>query len=279
MITKADLTIQNELIGTCLRQIRENRNYTQEKIAKILKVTKFTVSQIETGTRNPTSELLQEIINKLELSPYELSNLKKAYYENKDSDTPEELKLISSIDKEPSLQEKCDSIHVVADIPLEMNGINRNNVFLMMLIKSFKKIIDLQHNVKYIYWTSSSTETEVNNFLLFIKENEIPIDFIKKTFVVVFAPEELLLFSHGIYVENGNTYGKLVIDYKNGSKLVSLADKTVAKIYRFLQGKYDSLNIPNRSNRPDIERYRVFIPDDNCKLVEVKDNESVEPIN
>ncbi len=52
------------MIGKVIRYVRKTKNLSQEDLASILKMNRTTLGNYETGTRNPTFEIIEKIINK-----------------------------------------------------------------------------------------------------------------------------------------------------------------------------------------------------------------------
>jgi len=54
-------------LGTALRKIRRERDYTQEGFAKLLGISRSFLSEIETGRKNPSVQQLQDISMELQI--------------------------------------------------------------------------------------------------------------------------------------------------------------------------------------------------------------------
>ena len=62
------MNINYELIGLRIRQIRKERNLSQEELAELSDVSARFISMIETGRKNPSLKVLCEIAGGLEIS-------------------------------------------------------------------------------------------------------------------------------------------------------------------------------------------------------------------
>jgi transcriptional regulator with XRE-family HTH domain len=62
-------------LGNAIRESREARELTQEELAAAAKITVRTLSQIETGTANPTWATVDEIASALGISIADLAKL------------------------------------------------------------------------------------------------------------------------------------------------------------------------------------------------------------
>lgn len=57
------------LSGTRLREVRKNANLTQEQLAKLLNVSKVTVSGYENGIRVPSLKIFNDMLDVLDVEP------------------------------------------------------------------------------------------------------------------------------------------------------------------------------------------------------------------
>ncbi len=55
-------------LGEKIRQLRKERNLTQEKLAELAKIDPKSVIQIESGKRNPTLKTIGKIANTFKIS-------------------------------------------------------------------------------------------------------------------------------------------------------------------------------------------------------------------
>ena len=63
------MPITKQELGNRLRQLRENRGYTQEVVAAVLGISRSAVVQLEAGNRNLDSVELMTLANELVLTP------------------------------------------------------------------------------------------------------------------------------------------------------------------------------------------------------------------
>jgi transcriptional regulator with XRE-family HTH domain len=66
-------------LGKAIRESREAREMTQENLAGVAKITVRTLSQIETGTANPTWATVDEIAGALGISIADLAKLSEKH--------------------------------------------------------------------------------------------------------------------------------------------------------------------------------------------------------
>lgn len=59
-------------LGSRIKELRKERNFTQEKFAELINIEPQSLSNIERGKFAPSIETLQKIANVLEVQPYEL---------------------------------------------------------------------------------------------------------------------------------------------------------------------------------------------------------------
>ncbi len=60
------------MLGKRIKEIRQRRNFTQEKLAEMASIEIPSLSNIENGKNYPNHETLQKIANALSVNPYEL---------------------------------------------------------------------------------------------------------------------------------------------------------------------------------------------------------------
>ena len=63
-----------KLLGKKIKEIRKNKNFTQEKMAELIGIEPASLSNIENGKYYPTAENLEKIIKILDVTPSELYN-------------------------------------------------------------------------------------------------------------------------------------------------------------------------------------------------------------
>ena len=56
------------IVGEMIRDLREDRNYTQKEFAQMLNITPGCLSKYETGRSQPSLQLLIQIADKLDVS-------------------------------------------------------------------------------------------------------------------------------------------------------------------------------------------------------------------
>lgn len=61
-----------EIIGNVLRELRENKNLTQEQLSGLAVLDRTHYSKLERGLRVPTIETLFKIAQALEMKPHEI---------------------------------------------------------------------------------------------------------------------------------------------------------------------------------------------------------------
>ena len=66
-----------KLVGVQLRLIREEKGFTQEKLAELVGIAHGRISGIENAKDNPTLKTLEKIIDALEISPLEFFNFQR----------------------------------------------------------------------------------------------------------------------------------------------------------------------------------------------------------
>lgn len=81
-----------KLLGKKIKQIRKNKNLTQEKLAELINIEIPSLSNIETGKYAPSVETLQKLSEVLEVEPWEL------YYFNDISQEKMKKYVMSKID-------------------------------------------------------------------------------------------------------------------------------------------------------------------------------------
>ena len=59
-------------IGTRIKELRKQRNLSQEKLAEMLEIAQNTLSYIETGNHFCTAETIEKLITALNIEPHEL---------------------------------------------------------------------------------------------------------------------------------------------------------------------------------------------------------------
>jgi transcriptional regulator with XRE-family HTH domain len=93
------LNLNKKLLGKRIKQARENRKLTQEKLAEIIGVSTVYVSHLEIGSKLPSLETLVKISNSLDISvDYLLSNDVNTAKEYLESDLAKLVKDCSSND-------------------------------------------------------------------------------------------------------------------------------------------------------------------------------------
>lgn len=59
-------------LGNRIRQLREEKNISQTELGNLCEIERSNMSRIESGNTNPSSYLLYQIAQKLEVEPFEL---------------------------------------------------------------------------------------------------------------------------------------------------------------------------------------------------------------
>ena len=67
---------KKELLGMRLKEIRENRKYTQDKLAELVGIDPKHLSRIENGRNYPSFETLEKILDNLEVNYEDVFNYK-----------------------------------------------------------------------------------------------------------------------------------------------------------------------------------------------------------
>ena len=60
------------LLGKRIKELRKNRNYTQEKLAELAGIEIPSLSNIENGKNYPSNDTLENLSKALEVRPFEL---------------------------------------------------------------------------------------------------------------------------------------------------------------------------------------------------------------
>jgi len=87
IVYKSKKELDSELIGKRIREIRESKNLTQSKLAKILNTSQSTISSYESGSTLILTSFLYELCKRLDVSMDYItgrSNVVKRFYSNKD---------------------------------------------------------------------------------------------------------------------------------------------------------------------------------------------------
>lgn len=61
-----------KLLGKRIREIRQSRNFTQEKLSELTEIGASSISKIESGYFHPTDDNLEKIATALNVEPYQL---------------------------------------------------------------------------------------------------------------------------------------------------------------------------------------------------------------
>lgn len=67
---------KKELLGLRLKEYRENRRYTQDRLAEMVGIDPKHLSRIENGRNYPSLETLEKILDSLDVSYEEIFNFK-----------------------------------------------------------------------------------------------------------------------------------------------------------------------------------------------------------
>lgn len=70
---KPDMSIK-KYIGKRIKEIRKSKHLSQEQLSEMLDISQNALSYIETGENFFSAETLENLINSLEVEPYELFN-------------------------------------------------------------------------------------------------------------------------------------------------------------------------------------------------------------
>lgn len=62
------MTTKKELLGLRIKEIRENRKFTQDKLAEMVGIDPKHLSRIENGRNYPSFETLEKILDNLDVS-------------------------------------------------------------------------------------------------------------------------------------------------------------------------------------------------------------------
>ncbi len=67
---------KKELLGLRIKEFRENRRYTQDRLAEMVGIDPKHLSRIENGRNYPSLETLEKILDNLDVSYEEIFNFK-----------------------------------------------------------------------------------------------------------------------------------------------------------------------------------------------------------
>lgn len=67
---------KKELLGLRIKEFRENRRYTQDKLAEMVGIDPKHLSRIENGRNYPSLDTLEKILDNLDVSYEEIFNFK-----------------------------------------------------------------------------------------------------------------------------------------------------------------------------------------------------------
>ena len=107
------------LIGSRLKLLRSSRGITQSELGRILGVTKASICCYEKGTRTPTIENLEDLVNYFGVSADYLLGNDRMVTTNKDKPksylmTEEEVKVIEYLRKQEGYQELMTNPELVS---------------------------------------------------------------------------------------------------------------------------------------------------------------------
>lgn len=98
------------IIGERIKTARINKDYSQEQLGKLVKVSKVSICGYEKGTRIPNLEKFELLVNALEANPAYLLGLEvNVVEENSDYKikmAKEDIKIIKELKKHPELYNK-----------------------------------------------------------------------------------------------------------------------------------------------------------------------------
>lgn len=70
------MTTKKELLGMRIKEFRENRKLTQDKLAEMVEIDPKHLSRIENGRNYPSFETLEKILDSLQISYEDIFNYK-----------------------------------------------------------------------------------------------------------------------------------------------------------------------------------------------------------
>lgn len=73
-INGANMTTKKELLGMRIKEFRENRKFTQDKLAEMVGIDPKHLSRIENGRNYPSFETLEKILDSLNVSYEDIFN-------------------------------------------------------------------------------------------------------------------------------------------------------------------------------------------------------------
>jgi transcriptional regulator with XRE-family HTH domain len=253
-----------QTLGQYLRFLREEKCLTLEKLSmeleeKGLNAGKPQLSHIENGRRTPNGELLEKLIEILEPTAEQSIDLRLICQRDSiNIDLPELLRSIQTVDVELKIQQKCDEIYVIAELPIELMDISDNNQFVVGLAADLQQP---NRKIKYVYWTIENSLEKFNNLFRFLAERRVEADTIDRTFEVVIAPKQMSTLSYAIY----STYtgdrtlsrmGRILIRNSllssSSLQITAMGQADVDATYQHLRDIYNALQLSSDKKYQDM---------------------------
>jgi transcriptional regulator with XRE-family HTH domain len=253
-----------QTLGQYLRFLREEKRLTLEKLSmeleeKGLNAGKPQLSHIENSRRTPNGELLEKLIEILEPTAEQLTDLRSICQRGGIGiDLPVLLRSIQSVDVELETQQKYDEIYVIAELPIELIDISDKNQLATDLATELQ---EANRIIKYVYWTVESSLEKFQNLFRFLERRGVTTDVIDRTFKIVIAPKQMSTLTYAIYssyTEDRATsrVGRIVIRNLLSSpslfQITAMGQADVEATYQQLRDIYNALELSHDNKYQDM---------------------------